>query len=94
MLEPNGTHRQASWDNVDFRLEKAFRFKLGTFSVFADIYNLLGNKYVYTGLDPWGVWCPTDENTTSGTIEPGYNYQQVTSVAGVRTFRLSARVSF
>ncbi len=94
MLEPNGAHRQASWDNVDLRLEKEFKFKFGSFSVFADIFNLLGNKYVSTGLDPWGLWKPNDENTTSGSIVPNNYYQKVTSVSGVRTFRLSARVAF
>jgi Carboxypeptidase regulatory-like domain len=94
MLEPNGAHRQPSWDNIDLRLEKAFRFKFGSVSVFADIFNLLGNKYVRTGLNPWGVWYPNDENTTSGSIEPNYYYKKITSVTGVRTFKLSARITF
>jgi len=94
MLEPNGTHRQASWDNVDLRFEKAFRFSFGSVSIFADIFNLLGNKYVQTGLNPWGVWYPDDENTTSGTIEPNYYYQKITNVTGVRTYKLSARITF
>ena len=93
-LAPNGTHRQASWDNIDFRLEKAFTFRFGTVSVFADVFNLLGNKYVYSGLNPSGVWYPDGENTTSGTRELDYNYQRVTSVSGLRTFKLSARVTF
>ena len=93
-LAPNGTHRQASWDNVDFRLEKQFKFNFGTVAVFADVFNLLGNKYVYSGLNPSGVWYPDDENTSSGTRELDYYYQKVTSVSGLRTFKLSARVTF
>jgi hypothetical protein len=93
-LEPNGTHRQSSWDNVDFRLEKELKFGFGTLGVFVDVSNLLGNKYVYSGLNPGGVWAPTDENTSSGTRTLSYNYKRITSVAGLRTFRLSARVTF
>ncbi len=94
MLEPNGTHRKASYDNVDFRLEKEFKFKFGTVSIFADIFNLLGNKYVNVGLCPGGTWYPDAENTTSGTRELDYNYNRITSVTGVRTFKLSARITF
>jgi hypothetical protein len=93
-LAPNGTHRQSSWDNVDFRLEKAFKFPFGTVSVFADVFNLIGNKYVYTGLNPSGVWYPDGENTSSGTRELDYYYKKVTNVSGLRTFKLSARVVF
>ncbi|MEN6559468.1 MAG: TonB-dependent receptor [Acidobacteriota bacterium] len=93
-LAPNGTHRQASWDNVDFRLEKQFKFGFGTVSVFADVFNLLGNKYVYSGLNPAGVWYPVDENTSVGTRELDYYYKKVTSVSGLRIFKFSARVTF
>jgi len=93
-LEPNGTHRQSSWDNIDFRLEKAFKFRFGTVSAFVDVFNLLGNKYVYSGLNPGGVWYPDDENTSSGTRELDYYYRRVTSVSGLRTFKLSARITF
>jgi hypothetical protein len=94
MLEPNGTHRKASWDNVDLRLEKEFRFGFGTVSFFADVFNLLGNKYVNVGLSPAGVWYPDGENTSSGTRELDYYYNKINSVTGVRTYKLSARVSF
>jgi len=94
MLEPNGTHRQPSWDNADFRLEKEFKLGFGTASLFVDVFNLLGNKYVYSGVNPGGVWYPDDENTSSGTRELDYNYRRITSVSGLRTFKLSARVTF
>lgn len=97
MLEPNGAHRQASWDNVDLRLEKQFNLGFGTFSVFADIFNLLGNKYVYTGLNPWGVWYPSAAdpmNPSLGHAETDYYYKKINSVSGLRTFKLSSRVTF
>ena len=93
-LQPNGAHRQSSWDNADLRLEKEFKFRFGTVSFFADVFNLLGNKYVTTGLNPSGVWYPDDENTSSGFRELDYYYKKVTSVSGLRTVKLSARVSF
>ena len=94
MLAPNGTHRQASYDNVDFRLEKELKFKFGTISFFADVFNLLGNKYVNVGLSPAGVWMPTDENTSVGTRRLDNYYNKIRSVSGLRTFKLSARISF
>ncbi len=93
-LQPNGAHRQASWDNADLRLEKEFKFRFGTISIFADVFNLLGNKYVTTGLNPSGVWYPDDENTSSGYRELDYYYKKVTAVTGLRTVKLSARVAF
>jgi len=93
-LEPNGAHRQTSWDNADLRLEKEFKFSFGSVSFFADIFNLLGNKYVSAGLNPSGVWYPDDENTSSGYRELDYYYKKITSVSGLRTFKLSARFMF
>jgi hypothetical protein len=94
MIEPNGAHRQASYDNIDFRLEKEFKFKFGTVSVFADVFNLLGNKYVNVGLNPGGNWLPDGENTSSGTRTFDYNYNKIQTVSGLRIFKLSARISF
>lgn len=76
---------------------REFGLKFGTFSVFADIFNRLGNKYVRTGLNPWGVWYPDAAdplNTALGTYEPDSNYKKITSVSGLRTFKLSARFTF
>lgn len=90
VIEPNGAHRYPSYDNIDFRLEKDFGFKFGTFSVFADIFNLLGNKYVNIGRDPGGVWTPE----TGELTDLDYYYGRVTGVTGVRTYKFSARFTF
>jgi len=94
LLEPNGTHRGPSYDNIDFRLEKEFKFKFGTVSFFADIFNLLGNKYVNVGQNVGGVWYPDGPGVSTGTREYDYYYKRIASVSGMRTFKLSARVSF
>ena len=93
-LAPTGEHRSPSWDNIDFRIEKEFRFGFGTVAVFADVFNLLGNKYVNVGQSPGGAWYPDAENTTSGYRELGYWYGKIQSVSGIRTFKLSARITF
>jgi hypothetical protein len=93
-IQPTGTHRNASWDNVDFRIEKEFKFGFGTVAVFADVFNLLGNKYVNVGLNPGGAWYPDAEYTTSGTRELDYYYGRITSLSGLRTYKISARITF
>jgi hypothetical protein len=93
-LDTLGTHRTASSDNVDLRLEKDFKFGFGTISVFADAFNLLGRRNVSIGQIPGGAWWSAGENTDLGTREVDYYYRRVTSVSGLRTFRISARVTF
>jgi len=93
-LQPTGEHRSASWDNVDFRLEKEFKLGFGKVAVFADVFNLLGNKYVNVGQQPGGVWYPDSEGGSTGTRVLGYNYQRLVSLTGLRTYKLSARISF
>lgn len=45
-LEPRGKRRNQSFDNLDIRFEKQFGLPFGKVGLFADIYNLLGNKYL------------------------------------------------
>ena len=89
-IEPIGAHRNPSYDNLDVRLEKDFKFKFGTLGIFADVFNLLGNKYVDIGRDPGGVWTPETEEFT----EVDYNYGRVTGLRGVRTYKFSLRFVF
>jgi hypothetical protein len=94
-MEPQGTRRDPSVDNVDLRFEKEFAFAgFGRLGMFVDIYNLLGNTYLYPWTNPEGTWLPTDENTNQGTFIPAGNYGRVTGLRGVRTFKLSVRFSF
>jgi hypothetical protein len=80
--------------NLDFRLEKEFRFQKGKFGVFADIFNLLGSRYVYRNITASGTWRPTDINTDQGTFQVGSTYGNVTSITGVRIYKFSIRYAF
>lgn len=89
-MEDIGAHRNMSSDNVDARLEKQFNLGFGTLSLFVDIFNLLGNKYVYLGLDPYGVWTPE----TGEYTDQDYYYGKVTGYDGSRVYKFSMRFTF
>ena len=93
-VEENGTRRNQSYDMMDIRFEKQFRLPLGRLSFFLDLYNLMGNRYVYVGMDPGGVWNPVAENTNIGTYTPGWNYGRLQSIEGTRIFKFSIRFVF
>jgi len=95
-LEISGTRRYYTWHNVDFRIEKEFKFgEAGKLGVFADIFNLLGQTYINVNEDPGGTWVPDDNNSSTGTYIIDGTFKQVTSVSQLtRTFRLSVRYSF
>jgi hypothetical protein len=95
-LEISGTRRYYTWHNVDFRIEKEFKFgEAGKLGVFADVFNLLGQTYINVNEDPGGTWVPDDNNSSTGTYIIDGTFKQVTSVSQLtRTFRLSVRYSF
>lgn len=94
-VETQGARRRESRNNVDVRLEKEFAFRrVGTLSVFLDVFNLLGDKHIVAGLDPGGYWYPDAENTSSGSYSADYYYGKVTATTGQRVVKLSARFSF
>lgn len=54
--EVQGSRRNYTYENCDFRLEKRFQFgKFGNFGVFLDIFNLLGNYFVNINQNPGGT---------------------------------------
>jgi hypothetical protein len=95
-VEAPGSHRNQSYDNVDLRFEKQFDLLSGKLGIFADIYNLLGNRYTYYNQDPGGYWQPDGPNTSSGTYTPDYYYQNglVTGIDGTRIYKFSLRFTF
>ncbi|MBM3295536.1 MAG: TonB-dependent receptor [Candidatus Aminicenantes bacterium] len=94
-VEPSGTRRNPATTNVDFRLEKEFLIgRLGKLGVFVDVFNLLGSTFVNVSMNPAGTWRPTDEFVTTGTYTAASTLGQVTSISGVRTYRVSGRFSF
>jgi hypothetical protein len=91
-LEPLGTRRGPSKDNIDLRLEKEFKFKTITLSVFADVFNLLGRRNMDYGYMPGG-----DYNADTGERTQSWDYGMITGITedtGVRTFKLAARITF
>jgi hypothetical protein len=93
-IEPMGTRRNPATDNLDMRFEKVLDVGFGRLGVFVDIFNLLGHKYLYPNNNPGGTWRPADVNTNLGTFTPAGTYRTVTGLAGVRTFKFSARFTF
>ncbi len=93
-VETQGSRREQSSDNIDFRLEKEFYLPMGKIGLFVDVFNLLGNRYIYSGLNPGGNWTPEAEGTNVGTYAPSYNYGRITSIGGTRIFKFSIRFTF
>ena len=97
-FETMGVRTNYSYQNVDFRLEKAFSLqRYGTFSLYLDIYNLLGNFYPNYTVNPGGTWRPTDNNVKTGTYVPNTNYtnRRATSISNLtRVFQFSVRYAF
>jgi hypothetical protein len=94
-VEAPGDRREQSTDNIDFRLEKEFRFSFGRAGVFLDVFNLLGNRYTFLTLNPSGNWRPAAEGTTAGgTYSASGNYGNLSGIQGTRTFKFSVRFSF
>jgi hypothetical protein len=93
--ESLGSRRYYTYQNTDFRLEKDFTTKFGTFGLYLEIYNLFGNYYVNLNQNPGGTWRPTDNNVTTGTYAPSGTYKRITSISGLtRVFRFSFRYAF
>ncbi|MBM3311054.1 MAG: TonB-dependent receptor [Candidatus Aminicenantes bacterium] len=92
-VDPSGTYRLKSSDNVDFRLEKEFPVMgIGTLGLFADVFNLFGYTELYTTSNPGGTWRPDDANTTAGTFAAAWT--GITGHTGQRVFKFSVRFAF
>ena len=92
-VEPRGTRRNQSQDNVDLRLEKEFVLgSYGRLGVFVDIFNLFGYTNWYIQANPGGTWKPDNENTLSGTFIPSWT--GLTGHSGTRLIKVSIRYSF
>ena len=87
--------RFQSTDIIDLRLEKKFEVgKFGKIGVFLDIFNLLGNRYVLSGVNPGGIWRPIGDNTNVGTYSPEPWYGRITGTEGSRIYKFSLRYTF
>ena len=95
LVEPYGSRRNQSYDNLDVRFEKGFNISSFKLAVFMDVYNLLGETYVTVGQNPGGTYYPANIGLNqSGTYTVASTFGKVTALAGTRTFKLSLRVQF
>jgi outer membrane receptor protein involved in Fe transport len=89
MAESPGSNRRSSRNMLDARVEKVFRFgnsyRLG---LFVDVLNILGDSY-YSVIENAG-----GRVYANGTFQRWTNYGTVTSIQGIRVFKLSARFTF
>jgi hypothetical protein len=90
------THRYPATNQVDFRVEKEFKFKrLGTFGAYVDVLNLLGYTYVSVGLNDISRYSPSAPNVREPqNVIMNSAYKIISGVSGLRTLRLCLRYSF
>jgi hypothetical protein len=90
--ELSGTRRNVAYTTVDLRLEKIFRLKnLAKLSLYADVFNLTGRSGLNINQNPYGR-VRYDQTPVAYTLSSTYGL--VTSIYGVRSVRLGARVTF
>ncbi|MFC2157949.1 carboxypeptidase regulatory-like domain-containing protein [Acidobacteriota bacterium] len=90
--ESNGTRRNAPYTNIDLRVEKSFSISdIGKINVYVDIFNVGGRSGVNINQNPNG-WLRNDQNPVAYTYDTTYGL--ITSVYGVRSVRIGARISF
>jgi hypothetical protein len=95
LLESPGERRTKSMNNLNLRLEKEFSFSYSKkMALILDVFNALGNEYRYMVQNDNGYWYPVTENTMDGTRIVSPNYKKVTSISGVRSFRMGLNFKF
>lgn len=87
--------RNRSWNRLDLRLEKEFRFgDFGRLGAYIDVFNLLGWSGVGVGRDDVQYYFPVAENDNTGSVTQYSSYKVISSVSGIRTIKFSLRFSF
>ncbi len=93
--DPPGTERNRPYTNMDLRVEKSF--SLGGFvrlNIYADVFNLAGYSGINVNDNPAPYLRFDRPPLDASDYQVGSTYKNITSVYGVRSFRLGARVSF
>jgi hypothetical protein len=95
-IEPADTRRNPASNQLDFRLEKEFKFKrFGTFGAYVDVLNLLGYTYLSVGLNDISRYSPSAPNVNEPqNVIANSAYKVISGVSGLRTLRLCLRYSF
>ena len=90
--EQRGTKRNRSYTNLDLRVEKTFSFgNFGRLNFYMDVFNVAGYSGINVNQNPNGR---VRNDKTPVTYELSTVYRLVTSVYGVRSFRLGLRWTF
>lgn len=92
LADPRGTMRDNPYTNLDFRLEKSFALgEYGKLNFYIDVFNIAGRSDLSINSDPFAE---LEYFTTPPTYTLSSTYGQITSVSGVRSFRLGLRWTF
>jgi hypothetical protein len=90
--EEPGEQRTAPYTTIDLRVEKGFSLgQFGKLNLYVDIFNVAGRSGVSVDSNPAGI---LRSDKTPATYELSTTYGLVTSIYGVRSFRLGARLNF
>lgn len=92
--EAFGSSRYDSRSNLNLRLEKELRTRMGRLNLSLDIYNALGSKYNLYDLNDGGYWFPAGEDTSEGERIVSPVYGQGVNLQGLREYRLTLRLFF
>ncbi len=93
LLEPVGSRRDQSTQDLSTRLEKVFTLpKRQTVGIFVDAFNVLGFSRVNVQANPGGVWRPADAKSSEGTFAPAS--MGATGQTGIRVVKFSIRYAF
>lgn len=94
--EPRGSQRGRSYTNLDMRIEKSLALgQYGKMNVYVDIFNLGGRSGVNVNQDPAAILRYDNyPDKDSRAYSLSTTYGLITSVYGVRSFRLGVRYSF
>ena len=96
-IEPRDTRQNRSWNTLDVRVEKEFLLgDFGRLGFYIDALNVLGWSDVNVGRDDVYRWYPSAEGfgVLTGTKNLESSYKVISSVAGLRTIKVSARFTF
>jgi hypothetical protein len=93
--ENPGARRNRPYTNMDLRLEKSFSLgAVAKLNIYLDVFNALGYSGINVNDNP-APYLRFDEPPLDATdYELASTYKDITSIYGVRSFRLGARFSF
>ena len=93
--ETPGNQRNRSYTNMDLRLEKSFSVGAGAkVNIYMDVFNVAGYSGINVNDNPAPYLRFDRPPLDASDYQIGATYRNITSVYGVRSFRLGARFSF